>query len=108
MSHVVLSVSTLAAGTAANVIPGTAEARGTLRALGSGDREILHTRPAEVAALVAQAQGCSVSSLPSATNLPCSSARSTSQPTSPASLFVPSDAGVTMVSTAAGYRLRAK
>ncbi|PBC86158.1 amidohydrolase [Streptomyces sp. 2224.1] len=58
MSHVVLSVSTLAAGTAANVIPGTAEARGTLRALGSGDREMLHTRLAEVAALVAQTHGC--------------------------------------------------
>lgn len=58
MSHVVLSVSTLAAGTAANVIPGTAEARGTLRALGSGDRETLHARLAEVAGLVAQAHGC--------------------------------------------------
>ncbi|MFE0377580.1 M20 family metallopeptidase [Streptomyces inhibens] len=58
MSHVVLSVSTLAAGTAANVIPGTAEARGTLRALGTGDRDTLHTRLAEVAGLVAQAHGC--------------------------------------------------
>ncbi|WP_310723109.1 M20 family metallopeptidase [Streptomyces sp. N2A] len=58
MSHVVLSVSTLAAGTAANVIPGTAEARGTLRALGSGDRETLHARLTEVAGLVAQAHGC--------------------------------------------------
>lgn len=58
MSHVVLSVSTLAAGTAANVIPGTAEARGTLRTLGTGDRETLHTRLAEVAGLVAQTHGC--------------------------------------------------
>lgn len=58
MSHVVLSVSTLAAGTAANVIPGTAEARGTLRALGTGDRETLHARLAEVTGLVAQAHGC--------------------------------------------------
>ncbi|GAA2328231.1 M20 family metallopeptidase [Streptomyces caniferus] len=58
MSHVVLSVSTLAAGTAANVIPGTAEARGTLRALGTGDRETLHARLAEVCELVAQAHGC--------------------------------------------------
>ncbi|MFI0713329.1 M20 family metallopeptidase [Streptomyces inhibens] len=58
MSHVVLSVSTLAAGTAANVIPGTAEARGTLRALGTGDRDTLHTRLAEVAGLVARAHGC--------------------------------------------------
>ncbi|MEU5543556.1 M20 family metallopeptidase [Streptomyces sioyaensis] len=58
MSPVVLSVSTLAAGTAANVIPGTAEARGTLRALGSRDRETLHARLAEVAGLVAQAHGC--------------------------------------------------
>ncbi|MBM4791298.1 amidohydrolase [Streptomyces sioyaensis] len=58
MSPVVLSVSTLAAGTAANVIPGTAEARGTLRALGSGERESLHARLAEVAGLVARAHGC--------------------------------------------------
>lgn len=58
MSHVVLTVSTLAAGTAANVIPGTAEARGTLRALGKDDREMLHTRLAEVAGLVAQTHGC--------------------------------------------------
>jgi len=58
MSHVVLSVSTLAAGTAANVIPGTAEARGTLRALGSREREFLHARMAEIAGLVAQAHGC--------------------------------------------------
>ncbi|TXC96845.1 M20 family metallopeptidase [Streptomyces sp. ISID311] len=58
MSHVVLSISTLAAGTAANVIPGTAEARGTLRALGNRERESLHARLAEVAGLVAQAHGC--------------------------------------------------
>ncbi|PJJ02028.1 amidohydrolase [Streptomyces sp. 2333.5] len=58
MSPVVLSVSTLAAGTAANVIPGTAEARGTLRALGNRERETLHARLAEVAGLVAQAHGC--------------------------------------------------
>ncbi|MFJ9619459.1 M20 metallopeptidase family protein [Streptomyces noursei] len=58
MSHVVLSVSTLAAGTAANVIPGTAEARGTLRALGTRDRDFLHARMAEIAGLVAQAHGC--------------------------------------------------
>ncbi|MGW7019944.1 M20 metallopeptidase family protein [Streptomyces decoyicus] len=58
MSHVVLTVSTLAAGTAANVIPDTAEARGTLRALGKDDREMLHTRLAEVAGLVAQTHGC--------------------------------------------------
>ncbi|MDT0454262.1 M20 family metallopeptidase [Streptomyces sp. DSM 41527] len=58
MSHVVLTVGTLAAGTAANVIPGTAEARGTLRALGNDDREMLHTRLAEVAGLVAQTHGC--------------------------------------------------
>ncbi|MFG2861200.1 M20 family metallopeptidase [Streptomyces sioyaensis] len=58
MSHVVLSISTLAAGTAANVIPGTAEARGTLRALGNRERETLHARLAEVAGLVAQAHGC--------------------------------------------------
>ncbi|MFI0213476.1 M20 family metallopeptidase [Streptomyces lydicus] len=58
MSHVVLSVTTLTAGTAANVIPATAQARGTLRALGTGDRDTLHTRLAEVCALVAQAHGC--------------------------------------------------
>ncbi|MBO8185289.1 M20 metallopeptidase family protein [Streptomyces spirodelae] len=58
MSHAVLSVGTLAAGTAANVIPGTAEARGTLRALDGGDRETLHRRLARTAELVAQTQGC--------------------------------------------------
>ncbi|MGP3974190.1 M20 metallopeptidase family protein [Streptomyces sp. 8N114] len=58
MSHVVLSVGTLAAGTAANVIPGTAEARGTLRTLHDGDRHTLHRRLAEVAKLVAQTHGC--------------------------------------------------
>ncbi|MGV9851774.1 M20 metallopeptidase family protein [Streptomyces sp. NPDC003442] len=58
MSHTVLSIGTLTAGTAANVIPSTAEARGTLRALDGRDRDILHSRLAEVAELVAQSHGC--------------------------------------------------
>ncbi|MBL1098610.1 M20 metallopeptidase family protein [Streptomyces coffeae] len=58
MAHVVLSIGTLTAGTAANVIPGTAEARGTLRALDGRHRDFLHSRLAEVAELVAQTHGC--------------------------------------------------
>ncbi|MGW2411702.1 M20 metallopeptidase family protein [Streptomyces tubercidicus] len=58
MSSVVLSVTTLAAGTAANVVPGSAEARGTLRAMRTADREFLHQRLVETAELVAQAYGC--------------------------------------------------
>ncbi|MBO8195902.1 amidohydrolase [Streptomyces oryzae] len=58
MAHAVLSVGTLAAGTAANVIPATAEARGTLRALDGGDRDTLHRRLARTAELVAQTHGC--------------------------------------------------
>ncbi|MFG2098589.1 M20 family metallopeptidase [Streptomyces sp. NPDC048612] len=58
MSSVVLSVTTLAAGTAANVVPGTAEARGTLRAMRAADREVIQERLVETAGLVAQAHGC--------------------------------------------------
>ncbi|MFB6439744.1 M20 family metallopeptidase [Streptomyces sp. NPDC056411] len=59
MSSVVLSVTTLAAGTAPNVVPGSAEARGTLRAMRTADRQALHERLAETADLVARAHGCS-------------------------------------------------
>ncbi|HCA85799.1 MAG TPA: amidohydrolase [Streptomyces sp.] len=58
MSPLVLSVTTLAAGTAANVVPGVATARGTLRAMHTGDRERVQSRMTETADLVARAQGC--------------------------------------------------
>ncbi|MEU6711433.1 M20 family metallopeptidase [Nonomuraea sp. NPDC046802] len=58
MSCVVLSVTTLAAGTAANVVPGSATARGTIRAMRTADREVVHERLTEVATLVATAHGC--------------------------------------------------
>ncbi|WP_338090903.1 M20 family metallopeptidase [Planosporangium thailandense] len=54
----VLTVGTLAAGSAANVVPGRAEARGSLRALHPDDREFLHRRLVEVAEQVAAAHGC--------------------------------------------------
>ncbi|MFC4010043.1 M20 family metallopeptidase [Nonomuraea purpurea] len=58
MSSVVLSVTTLAAGTAANVVPGSATARGTIRAMRTADREVVHERLVDVATLVATAHGC--------------------------------------------------
>lgn len=58
MSSVVLSVTTLVAGTAANVVPGTAVARGTIRAMRAADREFLLERMTQVVQLVAQANAC--------------------------------------------------
>ncbi|MGW3263180.1 M20 metallopeptidase family protein [Streptomyces sp. NPDC001056] len=58
MTSVVLSVTVLSAGEAANVVPGTATARGTVRAMRTADRETIHARMAEVASLVARSQGC--------------------------------------------------
>ena len=58
MSSVVLSVTMLAAGTAANVVPGVAVARGTIRAMSSADRELLLERMPQVAQFVAQANAC--------------------------------------------------
>jgi amidohydrolase len=58
MASVVLSVTTLSAGTAANVVPGTAAARGTLRAMRTADRDAVQVRLAETAELTARAHGC--------------------------------------------------
>jgi amidohydrolase len=55
---VVVAVGTLAAGDAPNVIPATAQARGTLRALDESDRPVLHRILREVVAQTAQAHGC--------------------------------------------------
>lgn len=58
MSSVVLSVTTLSAGAAANVVPEVAEARGTVRAMDTGSRAELLRRIPEVVDLVARAHGC--------------------------------------------------
>ncbi|MEU9485006.1 M20 family metallopeptidase [Streptomyces decoyicus] len=58
MSAVVLSVTTLSAGSAANVVPGIAVARGTVRAMRTADREAVQARLVEVASLAARTQGC--------------------------------------------------
>ncbi|MEU8251837.1 M20 family metallopeptidase [Nonomuraea sp. NPDC048916] len=57
-SSAVLGVSTLAAGSAPNVVPDEASASGTLRSMSDGVRERVHARLTEVAGLVAQAHGC--------------------------------------------------
>jgi amidohydrolase len=54
----VLTVGTLSAGSAANVVPDHAEARGSLRALHPDDRTFLHRRLVEVSEQVAGAHGC--------------------------------------------------
>jgi amidohydrolase len=54
----VVTVGTLTAGSAANVVPGRAEARGSLRALHPDDRTFLHRRLVEVSEQVAAAHGC--------------------------------------------------
>jgi amidohydrolase len=54
----VITVGTLSAGSAANVVPGSAEARGSLRALHPDDRAFLHRRLTEVSEHVAAAHGC--------------------------------------------------
>jgi amidohydrolase len=58
MSSAVVTVSTLAAGAAPNVVPGHAVARGILRAMSDQDRALLHARLCEVASAVAEANGC--------------------------------------------------
>ncbi|WP_394378664.1 peptidase dimerization domain-containing protein [Saccharopolyspora spinosa] len=60
MASVVLSVTALAAGTAANVVPGQAVARGTVRARTTADRTDVHKRLVEVADPAASAHGCCV------------------------------------------------
>ncbi|WP_214417120.1 M20 metallopeptidase family protein [Sphaerisporangium fuscum] len=58
MAPAVVGVSSLRAGEAANVVPGVATARGTIRALSTATRELLHQRVTEVAESVARAHGC--------------------------------------------------
>ncbi|HET7479220.1 MAG TPA: M20 family metallopeptidase [Rubrobacteraceae bacterium] len=57
----VFSVGWLRAGSAENVIPNAAEARGTLRALDPGDRAPLREMAREIAAHTARAHGCAAS-----------------------------------------------
>jgi amidohydrolase len=55
---VVVSVGVLEAGRAPNVIPGTATARGSLRALDESDRTAMHTAVHEIVEHTCRAQGC--------------------------------------------------
>jgi metal-dependent amidase/aminoacylase/carboxypeptidase family protein len=59
MHSAVFSVGWLRAGSVANVIPGLAEAGGTLRALHPEDREPLRRMISEIVANTARAHGCS-------------------------------------------------
>lgn len=54
----VVSVGVLEAGRAPNVIPGTATARGSLRALDEADRAAMHEAMREIVEHVCRAQGC--------------------------------------------------
>ncbi|MGP3920704.1 M20 metallopeptidase family protein [Nonomuraea sp. 10N515B] len=58
MMPAVVGVSSLRADSAANVVPGTALARGTIRALSTQTRDLLHRRVVEVAESVARTYGC--------------------------------------------------
>ncbi|GAA5160938.1 MULTISPECIES: M20 metallopeptidase family protein [Amycolatopsis] len=58
MTPVVLSVTTLAAGSAPNVVPDEATARGTVRSLDPAAREVILERLAETVDLVSRAHGC--------------------------------------------------
>lgn len=53
-----LSIGTLQAGHAPNVIPATATAHGTIRTLDAQDRQLLRTAVSEVVADVCRAHGC--------------------------------------------------
>ena len=61
MHAAVFSVGWLRAGMAENVIPGVAEAGGTLRALNPVDREPLREMAREIVAYTARAHGCAAS-----------------------------------------------
>ncbi|MDK0524135.1 M20 family metallopeptidase [Streptomyces sp. ML-6] len=61
MMPAVLGVSSFSAGNAANVIAGSARATGTVRALASSTRELVHRRITEVAESVARAHACTAS-----------------------------------------------
>jgi amidohydrolase len=54
----VVSVGTLRAGTAANIIPAVATARGTIRTLAGADREFLRATLAQTVADTCRAYGC--------------------------------------------------
>jgi amidohydrolase len=58
MQPAVVTVGTLAAGEVSNAIPGTATARGTMRAVTAAHRDLLAERLREVADGVALAHGC--------------------------------------------------
>jgi amidohydrolase len=58
MHAVVVSVGVLEAGRAPNVIPGTATARGSLRALDEADRAAMHEAVHEIVEHICRAQGC--------------------------------------------------
>ncbi len=58
MRPAVVTVGTLAAGDAANAIPGTATAQGTIRSVTDAHRDLLHERLREVAHGTALAHGC--------------------------------------------------
>lgn len=58
MMAAVIGVSSISAGSAANVIPGIARATGTIRAMTPGTRELLQRRVTDVARHVARAHGC--------------------------------------------------
>jgi amidohydrolase len=58
MEPAVVGVSALMAGRAANVVPGEARARGTVRALSAETRAVVHRRIAEIASAVARAERC--------------------------------------------------
>ncbi|MDA3628979.1 M20 family metallopeptidase, partial [Saccharopolyspora sp. WRP15-2] len=58
MAPAVVGVSSLQAGSAANVVPGVARASGTIRTLSKPTRELLHDRVAGTAESVARAHGC--------------------------------------------------
>ncbi|WP_300607052.1 M20 family metallopeptidase [Trebonia sp.] len=58
MQPAVVTVGTLAAGEAANAIPGTATAQGTMRAMSEAHRTRLHERLRDVANGIGLAHGC--------------------------------------------------
>ncbi|GAA1942723.1 M20 metallopeptidase family protein [Nocardioides hwasunensis] len=58
MTAAVVGVSSLNAGSAANVVPATARATGTIRAMSSTTRALLRSRIEDIASNVARAHGC--------------------------------------------------
>jgi amidohydrolase len=58
LTSAVVGVSSLSAGSAANVIPGTARATGTIRAMTEENRSLLQERVRSISQHVARAHGC--------------------------------------------------